>query len=135
LTKLEGTSPDVPGKEFFRQCRSTALQKKTIRYSPLAVHYSLLAIRQSPSLRLGRSLSLPKFRRLKSALKFFVINYGLKSIAWFAFALPLPIHATGFSQWLVTNFPKRRNSFGDNSEGTATSVPKFCGRAGTQQAK
>ncbi len=34
-------------------------EKKTIRYSPLAVHYSLLAIRQSPSLRLGRSLALP----------------------------------------------------------------------------
>jgi len=60
------------------------------------------------------------FRRLKSALSFFVINYGLKSVAWFAFghiinyrlkpiaffifAVPLTIHATGFSQRLMTDF-------------------------------
>jgi hypothetical protein len=44
------------------------------------------------------------FRRLKSALRFFVINYGLKSVAWNFEVAPTTNHATGFSQWLVTNF-------------------------------
>jgi len=55
------------------------------RYSPFAVHHSLVANRQSPLFRLGRSLDLPNFRRLKSALSFCVTNYGLKSVAWFVF--------------------------------------------------
>jgi len=33
-------------------------------------------------------------------------------------------HATGFSQWLMTNF-KAPNLFSDNSEGTANAVPKI----------
>jgi len=36
----------------------------------------------------GQAPTLPSsfnFRRLMSALRFFVINYGLKSVAWFAF--------------------------------------------------
>ncbi len=47
-----------------------------------------------------------KIHRLKSALSFFVINYGLKSVAWFAFGCVIRphIHATGFSQWLMTKF-------------------------------
>jgi hypothetical protein len=32
------------------------------------------------------------------ALRLSVINYGLKPVAWFSFALPLPMHAAGFSQ-------------------------------------
>ena len=36
-----------------------------------------------PKTWLARSRALPNFRRLKSALRFSVINYGLKSIAWF----------------------------------------------------
>jgi hypothetical protein len=43
------------------------------------------------------------FRRLKSALRFFVINYGLKSVAWNFEVAPTTNHATGFSQWLMTN--------------------------------
>ena len=35
-----------------------------------------------PKTWLGRSLALLRFRRLKLALRFFVINYGLKPIAW-----------------------------------------------------
>jgi hypothetical protein len=35
---------------------------------------------------------------------FCVINYGLKSVACFAFASLLVIHATDFSQWLMTEF-------------------------------
>jgi hypothetical protein len=73
-------------RKIFRQCRSTALQKTT---------------RHSLPFWLGRSLAIPIFRRLKSALRFFIINYGfktrsvngfgcvikygLKSTAWFAF--------------------------------------------------
>ncbi len=55
---------------------------------------------------LGRSLALPLFRRLKSALSFCVINYGLKPVAWnFVFAsLAHALHATDFSQWLMTSF-------------------------------
>ncbi len=35
-----------------------------------------------------------------------VINYGLKSVAWFVFGCVIKphIHATGFSQWLMTKF-------------------------------
>jgi len=33
-----------------------------------------------------------------------VINYGLKSVAWFSFGCAINIHATGFSQWLMTKF-------------------------------
>jgi len=58
--------------EIFRHCGGTALQK-TIRQL-------LFAIRRR--FRLGRSLALPRFRRLKSALILFVINYGLKPVAW-----------------------------------------------------
>jgi len=36
-------------------------------------------------LRSGRSPTLQKSRRLKSALSRFVTNYGLKSIAWATF--------------------------------------------------
>jgi hypothetical protein len=56
------------------------------------------AIHQSPLSLAWHEPSLPRFRRLKSALKFCAINYGLKSAAWLAFALPLPAHAIGFSQ-------------------------------------
>ena len=86
--------------------------------SPLAGDGCLTAIRASPDDTLG-------FRRLKSALSFFVndyglkpvsmiclgcvINYGLEPVAWTVFALPLIIRATGFSQWLVMNLPERRN--------------------------
>jgi len=40
----------------------------------------------------------------KVGANFCVINYGLKSVAWFAFAEPLTVHATGFNQWLMTKF-------------------------------
>jgi hypothetical protein len=43
-------------------------------------------------------------RRLKSALSFFVNDYGLKSVAWGFLPAPSNIHATGFSQWLMTKF-------------------------------
>ncbi len=58
-------------------------------------------------------------------LKFFVINYGLKSVAWFVVAVLLTIHATGVSQLLMKEFDERRIFFGENSEGTAPAVPKF----------
>jgi hypothetical protein len=69
-------------RKIFRQCRSTALQK----------NYSLLAIRYSLPFRLGRSLALPSllvpcplshvpFQVGAQVLP----DYGLKSIAWFAF--------------------------------------------------
>jgi hypothetical protein len=60
---------------------------KALCHSPIAIVFGI-----------STSLSLPRFRRLKSALKFCAINYGLKSAAWLAFALPLPAHAIGFSQ-------------------------------------
>jgi hypothetical protein len=68
-------------------------QGKALCHSPIAIVFGI-----------STSLSLPRFRRLKSSLKFCVINYRLKSAAWLAFALPLPAHAIGFSQWLMTNF-------------------------------
>jgi len=39
-----------------------------------------------------------------------VTNYGLKSVAWFAFDCVVKpcIHATGFSQWLMTKLSERR---------------------------
>jgi len=73
--------------------------------------------------------SLPRFRRPKSALKFCVINYGLKSAAWLAFALPLPAHAIGFSQWLMTEFLSAE-FIRRNLEGASLDVPKIFGRAG-----
>jgi hypothetical protein len=48
----------------------------------------------------GTEVPFKNFRRLKSALSFSVINYGLKPVACFAFA----IRATDFSQWLMTSF-------------------------------
>jgi hypothetical protein len=80
------------------------------RHSPFTIRHSLLAFvsaRQEP--RPPNSVPLPSrvprlLSRSKSALNFCVINYGLKSVAWFAFALPSAIHATGFSQWLMTKF-------------------------------
>jgi hypothetical protein len=77
-------------RKIFRQCWSTALQKNhppvANRQSPFAVHYSL-------PFRLGKSLAshfipsrVPRpSSRSKSALRFFVTNYELKSVAWFAF--------------------------------------------------
>ncbi|MCX7969773.1 MAG: hypothetical protein N3B10_14965, partial [Armatimonadetes bacterium] len=53
-----------------------------------------------------------KSHLLKSALKEFVINYGLKSVAWVCRCMFLNaqrltlnelLHANGFSQWLMTN--------------------------------
>ncbi|MFZ8852501.1 hypothetical protein [Fervidibacter sp.] len=90
---------------------------KAVHYSPLATHHSPFTIRHSllafvsarQEPRPPNSALLP-FRvphllsRSKSALSFCVINYGLKSVAWFAFVLPSAIHATGFSQWLMTKF-------------------------------
>ncbi|WP_456332618.1 hypothetical protein [Fervidibacter sacchari] len=52
-----------------------------VRYSPFAVHHLPLAVHHSLSFWLGRSLTLPCFRRLMLALSFFVINYGLKPVA------------------------------------------------------
>ncbi len=96
--------------EKIRQCRNTALQKNRspfvtrhsqfaghqslpLNQSPIASRYSLIAvrhlpfaIRQSPFTAVfGSAGASPShdFRRLKSALKEFVINYGLKPIAWF----------------------------------------------------
>jgi hypothetical protein len=44
------------------------------------------------------------FPPTKVGAQVLVINYGLKSVAWFGFAAPITIHATGFSQWLMTDF-------------------------------
>jgi hypothetical protein len=44
------------------------------------------------------------FPPTKVGAQVLVINYGLKSVAWFGFATPITIHATGFSQWLMTDF-------------------------------
>jgi len=64
----------------------------TIRRSLFAIRYPLpsrpadLPISQ-PADKFGSAGTSPSqnFRRLKSALSFFVINYGLKSVAWFVF--------------------------------------------------
>jgi hypothetical protein len=70
-------------RKIFRQCWSTALQKN---YSLLAIRYSL------PFRPAGTSPShfIPSFvprpsSHSKSAFRFFVTNYELKSVAWFAF--------------------------------------------------
>jgi hypothetical protein len=87
----------------------------TNRYSPVAIRHSLFAIRYSLLFRLGSSLALPipfcsrpashtSCPVLSRRFNFCVINYGLKSVAWFVFALPSAIHAAGFSQWLMTKF-------------------------------
>jgi hypothetical protein len=72
------------------------------RHLPFTVRHSLFANR----CRFGSAgdIALPIFSsssHSKSALNFCIINYGLKSVAWFA---PSTIHATGFSQWLMTSF-------------------------------
>jgi hypothetical protein len=72
------------------------------RHLPFTVRHSLFANR----CRFGSAGASPShFSRpsshSKSALNFCIINYGLKSVAWFA---PSTIHATGFSQWLMTSF-------------------------------
>jgi hypothetical protein len=38
-----------------------------------------------PNFAVGQKSDPPKIRRLKSVLSEFVINYGLKSVAWFVF--------------------------------------------------
>ncbi len=48
----------------------------------------------------------------------------VKFVAWFVLAAPLTVNATGFSQWLMTNF-KALNSFGGNSESMISAAPKF----------
>jgi len=49
--------------------------------SPFMGDGRLTAVGASPD----ATFVIQNFRRLKSALKFCVINYGLKSVAWFAF--------------------------------------------------
>jgi hypothetical protein len=39
------------------------------------------------------------------------------------------LHATGFSQWLVTKFPERRIHSAKILEGTALAVPKIFSQA------
>ena len=56
--------------------------KTTVGASPDATLVILSLFRHSPSFWLGNSLALPRFRRLKSALREIVNNYGLKPVAW-----------------------------------------------------
>jgi hypothetical protein len=48
LTKLEGTSPDVPRKEFFGSAGALPSRKKpfAIRHSPFTIRYSPFANRR-----------------------------------------------------------------------------------------
>jgi hypothetical protein len=57
LTKLEGTSPDVPRKEFFGSAGALPSRKKkpfAIRHSPFTIRYSPFANRFGSA---GASLS------------------------------------------------------------------------------
>jgi hypothetical protein len=72
----EQPSSLIPARPKFFGTAEPCPPEKTICYSPLAIRYSLpfyqslIAIRYSPSFRLGRSLALPFFSSLVPRLSF-----------------------------------------------------------------
>ena len=131
----------------------TARHSLPFHQSLFAVHYSLFANRQSLSFRLGRSLALPFFSsrvpspssRSKSALMFpchqlrTEVCFGCKraGVQRYEGAIRQAIlHATGFSQWLMTGFNERRIHSAIILDGASLDAPKIfwqCGSTALQK--